>query len=230
MDWTRYAVGGATRPDAFTGLNPEFRNALWAMVQAADTELGPGALRITSAYRSPEKQAELWEAAVRRYGSPEAARKWVAPPGRSQHNRGTAADFGGAAGGLLRDANSPEARWIAENAARFGLSVPMSWEPWQVELAGARGQTTASGGPAAYAAQDAMGGPQAGNSPAPPPDAMNAILALYAEAMKRGEVPPPQRDDRSNMMDPAAFMTSQALPAPPPVMTEPVNYLSRRFA
>lgn len=137
MDWTPYLVGGATRPDAMTNLDPAFATSLAAMFQAAPPEIREG-LRITSAYRSPEVQARLWEQAVAKYGSPEAARKWVAPPGHSQHNRGTAVDFADASGSLLRDANSPQAQWLAQNAANFGLAVPMSWEPWQIEPAGAR--------------------------------------------------------------------------------------------
>jgi hypothetical protein len=136
MDFTPFLVGGATRPDAITGLQPQFRDKVWELLQAAQAD-GLN-LRITSAYRSPEVQAQLWENALATYGSEEAARKWVAPPGRSQHNRGTAVDFAGP-GGLLRDANSPEAQWLAANAGRFGLDIPMSWEPWQVEMAGARG-------------------------------------------------------------------------------------------
>lgn len=141
MEWSPYIVGGATRPDAISGLDDRFRQSVWEMLQAAQAE-GVN-LRITSAYRSPEKQAELWEAALAKYGSPEAARKWVAPPGKSMHNSGLAVDFAGP-GGLLRDANSPEAQWIKANAQRFGLDVPMEWEPWQVELAGARGGRSSS--------------------------------------------------------------------------------------
>ncbi|MEY4863798.1 MAG: hypothetical protein RLZ51_1893 [Pseudomonadota bacterium] len=140
FDWYRYAVGGAaSRPDSFSRLNPDYAARVAQLIAAADQELGPRALTITSAYRSPELQAQLYEAAVAKYGSPEAARKWVAPPGRSQHNIGMAVDFADASGRLLRDPNSREAQWIAANAARFGLDVPMSWEPWQVELLGGRG-------------------------------------------------------------------------------------------
>ena len=138
FDFTRYAVGGATRPDSFTRLNPQMQDRLAAMLRAADEELGPNSLRITSAYRSPELQATLYESALERYGSEAEARRWVAPPGSSQHNFGTAVDFASAEGGLLRDPNSPEAQWLASNAERFGLAVPLSNEPWQVELAGAR--------------------------------------------------------------------------------------------
>lgn len=143
FDWSQYAVGGAaSRPDSFTGLQPEFASGVYNMVQAAHAAGIP--LQITSAYRSPEVQAKLFEDAVRKYGSPQAARKWVAPPGRSQHNRGTAVDFA-VNGGLIRDANSPEAKWIKENAERFGLSVPMAWEPWQVEPMGSRDMVAGAG-------------------------------------------------------------------------------------
>jgi hypothetical protein len=139
VDWSQYAVGGAaSREDSFTGLNPVMQSRLAMMLQAAERELGPGALRITSAYRSPELQAVLYQNALERYGSEAEARRWVAPPGGSQHNFGTAVDFAAAGGGLLRDPDSREAQWLRENAPRFGLAVPMDWEPWQVELAGAR--------------------------------------------------------------------------------------------
>jgi len=136
MDWGQYAVGGAaSRDDSFTGLNPDFAQRAYALTQAAHAAGIP--LQVTSAYRSPEVQARLYEAALAKYGSPEAARKWVAPPGRSQHNRGTAIDFA-VNGSLIRDPSSPEAQWLRENASQYGLELPMEWEPWQVELAGAR--------------------------------------------------------------------------------------------
>ena len=173
MDWSPYLVGGATRPDAISGLDPRFASSVWDMLQAAEAD-GLN-LRITSAYRSPEVQARLWENALAKYGSEQAARKWVAPPGKSKHNKGVAVDFAGP-GGLLRDANSPEAQWIAANAARFGLDVPMSWEPWQVEMAGARGQ----------APQNALAGqmtPETGSY-----DRMAQFNAL-AQMMPRYEAP-----------------------------------------
>ncbi len=136
-NWSPFAVGGAAaRPDSFTGLQPAFAANVYNMVSDAHAAGIP--LQITSAYRSPELQGQLYDAAIQKYGSPEAARKWVAPAGKSKHNSGLAVDFA-VNGGLLRDANSPEAKWIAENAANYGLSVPMSWEPWQVEPMGSRG-------------------------------------------------------------------------------------------
>lgn len=138
FDFFARSVGGAAaRSDSFDKLDPNFRSGVAAMMQAAEAE-GID-LKITSAYRSPELQAKLYEDALKKYGSAAAARKWVAPPGNSMHNKGMAVDFAGSNGGLLRDANSREAKWLKANAERFGLAVPLSNEPWQVEPAGARG-------------------------------------------------------------------------------------------
>lgn len=95
------------------GFNPEFSSALNALLQASG-----GKVWVTSGYRSPERQAQLYAAAVKKYGSEAAARKWVAPPGKSQHGMGVAADLGG------------DLDWVRQNAARYGLVQPMSWEPW----------------------------------------------------------------------------------------------------
>lgn len=107
-----------------------FRDSLAQMFAAAPLEIQQ-ALRIGSGARSNERQAELWDEAVRKYGSPEAARKWVAPPGMSRHNHGTAAD--------LAFGNDAARAWVHANAANFGLHFPMAHEPWHVEPVGSRG-------------------------------------------------------------------------------------------
>jgi hypothetical protein len=110
---------------AFSGyqdFNPDFSSALQNMIAQR-----PG-ISIYSGYRSPERQAELYSAAIQKYGSPEAARKWVAPPGHSRHNMGIAADLAFV---------SPEDRaWAHENAGQFGLNFRMGHEPWHIELVG----------------------------------------------------------------------------------------------
>lgn len=82
---------------------------------------------LTSGYRSTDEQTVLWNNAVKKYGSESAARKWVAPPGSSNHNHGFAADLSGIEN--IAD----------EELAKFGLYRPMSWEPWHVEPLGHRG-------------------------------------------------------------------------------------------
>lgn len=214
FDWSRYAVGGAAaRGDSFSRLNPDYAARVAQMIQAADAELGPRALTITSAYRSPELQAQLYDAAIKKYGSPEAARKWVAPPGRSKHNSGMAVDFANADGHMLRDANSREAQWIKANAARFGLAVPMSWEPWQVELAGSRGGAGPSPLPAS-AGYDYT--PMASTQPG------NALAAPQGQQPQRPEFQ--MADPR---LDPRAFMTATNALAPMPLQRVTGNALGR---
>lgn len=103
------------------GLDPTFAQAIEALIAASG-----GRLSIESGFRSDEQQQQLWDAAVQKYGSPEAARKWVAPPGHSNHNRGMAVDLGG------------DTALAHELAPRFGLVFPMSWEPWHIEPVHAR--------------------------------------------------------------------------------------------
>lgn len=164
FDWSKVAIGGAAaRPDSFSGLQPEYAERVANLVTAAEAELGEGSLKITSAYRDPNTQADIvaqnmskyglgsrvdqWRADVESMGAEAAGAKWrpimreagltkfVAMPGGSDHQKGLAVDFADASGSLIRDPNSREAKWIAENAGRFGLNIPMSWEPWQVGLA-----------------------------------------------------------------------------------------------
>lgn len=130
-DWSPYVVGGAARPDSFSGMDPNFNSALQQMFMAAPENVRAG-LRVTSGYRSPERQATLFADAVKKYGSPQAARKWVAPPGNSKHNHGQASD--------LKYLNDDARQWAHANAQQFGLNFPLSNEDWHIEPIGARGQ------------------------------------------------------------------------------------------
>ena len=105
-----------------TGMNSQFKHRLERMFAANPK------LVLVSGYRSPEHQKRLFDDAVKKYGSEAAARKHVAPPGKSNHNKGLAADIG----------PSSEYAWIKQNAGKYGLEVPMSWEPWHVEPRGLR--------------------------------------------------------------------------------------------
>lgn len=125
-----FLVGGATRPDAISGMDSRFSSALSQMFAAAPPEIQHN-MRVMSGYRSPEVQAGLWANALKKYGSPEAARKWVAPPGHSMHNKGFASD--------LRYLDPAATKWAHDNASKFGLAFPLANENWHVELAGQRG-------------------------------------------------------------------------------------------
>lgn len=129
-NWDLYAVGGAQRPDSFTGMNADFRGSLESMFRGAPPEIQEE-LRVLSGYRSTERQQQLWDDALRRYGDPEIADNWVARPGGSYHNHGLAAD--------LRYLSPSAREWVHANAGNYGLHFPLSNEPWHVEPVGARG-------------------------------------------------------------------------------------------
>lgn len=134
FDWAPYAVGGASRPDAISGMNAQFRAALQGLISSAPNGIRQQ-LQVFSGYRSPQVQATLYDRALQKYGSPQAARQWVAPPNRSQHGKGMAADL---------KYLSPQAKaWVRENAPAHGLTFPLKNEPWHVELATARNPNAA---------------------------------------------------------------------------------------
>lgn len=117
-----------------TGMASDFAGKLAKMLASMPDDL-KGSVTINSGFRSPERQQELWLQALQKYRSPEAARKWVAPPGNSQHNKGNAADLG---------YSSDAARqWMHANAGSYGLSFPLANEDWHIEDADARGQQRA---------------------------------------------------------------------------------------
>jgi hypothetical protein len=131
--------GAATRSDSLSGLNPEYTAVIERMLASAPPDIAKE-LKITSAYRSPKLQAQLWERALAKYGSPEKARKWVAPPGRSQHGSGNAIDW--------KYSSDRAKSWVRANAGNFGATFPLGNEPWHMELAGARGGGTPVQAPA----------------------------------------------------------------------------------
>jgi hypothetical protein len=105
------------------GLNPRLARAVEVLIESSG-----GRVHVRSGYRSPRRQAELWGAALNRYGDPEIADNWVAPPGRSMHTRGLAVDIGGdveLAVRLIEELDLP-------------LYRPLAHEPWHFELVGSR--------------------------------------------------------------------------------------------
>lgn len=89
-----------------------------------------GKVTIKSGRRSTARQAELYAAALKKYGSPEKARKWVAPPGKSKHESGEAFDLGYAD-------ESTKAK-VHAIAAQYGLYFPLANEDWHIERIGSR--------------------------------------------------------------------------------------------
>lgn len=108
-------------------VDPRLRTAVEKLIAASHGQIG-----INSGYRDNARQAQLYAAALKKYGSPEAARKWVAPPGHSRHNEGEAIDL------ALR--NAAAVAFAHQHAAEYGLTFPLSNENWHVELNGPRRQ------------------------------------------------------------------------------------------
>jgi tape measure domain-containing protein len=173
------------------GLDPEFQRRIEAMFSAPDA---PPGLEIFSGHRSIERQQELWDEALRKYGSPEAARKWVAPPGRSSHNFGKAIDVG--QNGSTFSGMDPEAQqWLHDNAGKYGMKFPLSNEGWHMEMQETRGGAPFTGqlpgvDPMTTQGIPGMGGmSQAGVTPGMPGSMqpqMGGMMSGYGAGMMPG--------------------------------------------
>lgn len=102
----------------YSDLDRLFASNLQAMIAASPSSITP-----FSGYRSIARQQQLWDASDR-------TGHMVAPPGHSQHNFGRAVD--------LRFADDAAKQFAHANAAQYGLTFPMSYEPWHIEPVGAR--------------------------------------------------------------------------------------------
>jgi LAS superfamily LD-carboxypeptidase LdcB len=103
-------------------LTPRLHRAINRAIAAAAAD--GVELRVTSGWRSPERQEQLYEAAIRKYGSPRAASQWVLPPGRSAHVLGQAVDVGPKSG----------ATWLEKHGVHYGLCRRYDNEYWHFEL------------------------------------------------------------------------------------------------
>jgi D-alanyl-D-alanine carboxypeptidase len=101
-----------------------------------------------SGFRTIAYQESLFQKAVAKYGSEDAAVRWVARPGHSEHHTGLAMDLGDEENPAC-DVEPPfeETRafhWLQQNAAHFGfeLSFPrnnprgVNYEPWHWRFVG----------------------------------------------------------------------------------------------
>jgi zinc D-Ala-D-Ala carboxypeptidase len=117
-------------------LDPDLLTALRAAATAA---AGDGvAVYVDSGWRSREYQQQLFNEAVSKYGSVDAAARWVASPNTSAHVSGDAVDIG----------HSNAAAWLSEHGAQYGLCQIYGNEPWHYEL---RPDATDHGCPPMYA-------------------------------------------------------------------------------
>lgn len=114
--------------------------ALLRALRRASTDAQRRGIRIDvdSGWRSRTYQEQLFRQAVSKYGSAAAAARWVAVPGTSAHESGSAVDVG----------PSAAAAWLSVHGATYGLCQIYSNEPWHYEL---RPDATVHGCPPVYA-------------------------------------------------------------------------------
>jgi len=102
----------------------------------------------TSGYRSAETQERIFKSNAKIKGE-EEANKTSAKPGQSEHQTGLAMDITSASVnfGLIEEfGDTPEGRWLKENAAKFGFIIrypkdkenitKYSYEPWHIRYVG----------------------------------------------------------------------------------------------
>ena len=109
--------------------------ALFAAARAASA----GSFYVSSGYRSYGAQSLIYHAAE--------DRSFVQPPGHSEHHLGLAVDIMAVGIGQQDLGDTPEGRWLAENAHRFGLvlrypkgkerQTGIAHEPWHFRYVGA---------------------------------------------------------------------------------------------
>jgi D-alanyl-D-alanine carboxypeptidase len=114
---------------AVNRLDPALLDAVERAARSAAA--GGVTLGITSGWRSPEFQQQLFDDAVVRYGSAAVASEYVASPEVSKHVVGKAVDVG------PNDADY----WLIGNGAGFGLCQIYANEIWHFELASDYGGT-----------------------------------------------------------------------------------------
>ena len=121
---------------AVANLDPGLLSALRRA--AARAALEGITVHVNSGWRSPEYQRQLLRQAVAKYGSEEAAARWVATAATSPHVSGDAVDIG----------PSDATAWLSRHGAEHGLCPIYRNEPWHHEL---RPQAVAHGCPPMYA-------------------------------------------------------------------------------
>jgi zinc D-Ala-D-Ala carboxypeptidase len=103
-------------------LDPDLLGALRRAATDAARDEVP--IFVTSGWRSRRYQEQLFRQAVSKYGSTEKAARWVATPGTSAHESGSAVDL----------APFEATAWLSRHGAEYGLCQIYGNEPWHFEL------------------------------------------------------------------------------------------------
>lgn len=95
-------------------------------------------LRATSGFRTYAEQDELWQKALKKYGTAAKARKATSPPGNSQHELGRAIDvwlgFENDISNRAKIQATPAYKWLEKNINAYGFRFyDRNIEPWHIE-------------------------------------------------------------------------------------------------
>jgi len=147
----------ATNPvhqSSYYTLRGDVAEALYAMLDAME-QSGISGVKVSSAYRSYARQEERFEEDVALYmkrgmsrsAAENAANKYLARPGQSEHQTGLCVDFVQGTTSLTEKFENTDAfAWLSENAHKFGfiLRYPedkvditgYGYEPWHYRFVG----------------------------------------------------------------------------------------------
>jgi|GEM_PF-1039970 len=127
-------------------VNAPVAEALKTMTDQAKAE--GVTLSLASGYRSYDTQVSVYQSEVKAYGQAQADRE-SARPGHSEHQSGWAADLAAASGKCRLQAcfaDTPEGKWLAANAHKYGFIIRYPkdkeavtgylYEPWHVRFVG----------------------------------------------------------------------------------------------
>lgn len=101
--------------------HPNASEAFIKMVDAMYEETGLWMV-VTSSYRDYEFQGRLYNNAIKSMGY-EEAKMLSAKPGASEHQTGLAIDVVGNGVGMYQFGETPQSKWVDQNAHRFGFIV-----------------------------------------------------------------------------------------------------------
>jgi hypothetical protein len=182
-DFLRSRLAKGKPGSSVDGLSDAFAARLAAMAAEAERVLG-GTFGVRSGYRSIEEQRVLWNRS-------DKSGRMVARPGRSLHNFGQAADltWDGKTLDTRKGAPPEVVQWFQENADRFGLKFPMSWEDWHVEPVETRKGKPWAGALPEGAMRSIAQAVAAGARPRPKPGASGGGLPV-PEALPGGATQP----------------------------------------
>ncbi len=134
MSLSKYLIGNAAAPPSDDPRWAAYGQRLDPFLRAMAEAGYP--LQLYSNYRSSAKQKALFDAAVKKYGSPQATRKWVADPSDGDFPHGRGASDLSFNGRRLGTKGTEAATKLAHSLApKYGLNFRMSHEPWHVEPA-----------------------------------------------------------------------------------------------